>query len=99
MKKVFCTAGLFLFVAVSVVMYSAVRAEAVVTTYNCAALADVRLDQRDNAINFGDGTTLKLVGDSAGAEVVRSIIRFNVPPFISAAQVQSATLHLYARKS
>ncbi|MCP4716279.1 MAG: hypothetical protein GY868_14265, partial [Deltaproteobacteria bacterium] len=76
-----------------------VSAVAATSVYTCAVLADARLDQRDNATNFGDGTTLKLVGDSAGAEVVRSIIRFNVPPFISAAQVQSATLHLYARKS
>ncbi|MCP4715130.1 MAG: DNRLRE domain-containing protein, partial [Deltaproteobacteria bacterium] len=66
------------------------------TTYRCPAITDAGLDQRDNGTSFGGDKMLKLAGDPAGAEVVRSIIRFSVPSFVGAAQVQSAILHLYA---
>ena len=72
-------------------------AMAATTTYTCKPMADTRIDQRDANLNFGTGTTLKMVGDSDGTEVCRVIIRLNIPPFISANQIQSAYLHLTAR--
>jgi hypothetical protein len=62
-------------------------------------MADAYLDQRDPDLNFGDSGSIKIVGDPLSAEVVRGIMRFNIPPFINAAQIQSATLHLYGLRS
>ncbi len=89
-----------LFVVVSVALMLLVAgapALAATTTYNCAAMADARLDQRDPGDNFGTGTTMKIVGDPLSTEVVRSIIRFNIPSFVSPGQIQSAVLHLNGR--
>lgn len=67
------------------------------TTYTCPVMWDTRIDQRDPDVNFGTGTTMKIVGDPAGAEVCRSLIRFNIPSFITADQIQSATMYLNGR--
>ncbi len=64
------------------------------TTYNCTPMADTRLDSATPDTNYGTATTLKMVGVGAGGPV-RSIIRLNIPPFVSASQIQSAYLNLY----
>ena len=72
---------------------------AIQTTYICDSMADSYLDQRDPDDNYGDSGSIKIVGDPLSAEVVRGIIRFNIPPFISVTQIQSATLHLYGQRT
>lgn len=69
------------------------------TTYRCDSMADAHLDQRDADLNFGANSSVKIVGDPLSAEVVRGIVRFNIPPFITADQIQSATIHLYGQRS
>ena len=71
-------------------------AMAATTTYNCAPMADTRIDAIAPTTNFGTGTTLLMVGLDGP---VRSLIRFNIPPFVSASQIQSAYLHIYGRSS
>lgn len=90
MKKFLCVTTILL----AVLCFTTGQVTAATTTYTCAVMDDTRLDQRDPAINFGTGTTIKIVGDPASAEVCRALMRFNIPPFITAAQIESATLHL-----
>ena len=71
---------------------------AATTTYNCTPMADTRLDSATPTINYGTATTLKIVGTGAGGPV-RSIIRLNIPPFVSASQIQSAYLKVYGMSS
>jgi len=68
------------------------------TTYTCTPMEDTRLDSATPDTNYGTATTLKMVGIGAGGPV-RSIIRLNIPPFISASQIQSAYLNLYGGSS
>ncbi len=67
---------------------------AAITTYTSTPMADTRLDSATPDTNYGTATTLKMVGVGAGGPV-RSIIRLNIPPFVSAGQIQSAYLNLY----
>jgi len=90
MKKFLCLTTMLL----AVICFTAGQVAAATTTYTCAVMDDTRLDQRDPDINNGTGTTIKIVGDPLSAEVVRGIIRFNIPSFITSSQIQSATLHM-----
>ena len=73
-------------------------AVAATTTYTCTPMADTRLDSATPTTNYGTATTLKMVGIGAGGPV-RSIIRLNIPPFVSASQIQSAYLNVYGMSS
>jgi hypothetical protein len=64
------------------------------TTYYCSPIADTRLDAAVPNTNFGEDTTLRIAGTAAGGPV-RSIIRFNIPPFVAASQIESAYLKIY----
>ena len=71
-------------------------AMAATTTYTCKPMADTRIDAVAPTSNFGTGSTILVVGLDGP---VRSLIRFNIPPFISTGQIQSAYVHLYGRSS
>ncbi len=73
-------------------------AMAATTIYTCRPMADTRIDSAAPTTNFGTATTLKMVGAAAGGPV-RSLIRLNIPPFISASQIQSASLNVYGMTS
>ncbi len=77
-------------------VYAINFAMAATTTYTCKPMADTRIDAIAPTTNFGTGTTLLMVGLDGP---VRSLIRFNIPPFVSASQIQSAYLHVYGRSS
>ncbi len=93
MKKILC---IMLMLAATVMSINYVVAAT--TTYTCTPMADTRLDSATPTTNYGTATTLKLVGTGAGGPV-RSIIRLNIPPFISASQIQSAYLNVYGGSS
>jgi hypothetical protein len=71
---------------------------AATTTYTCKPMSDTRLDSATPTTNYGTATVLKMVGTGAGGPV-RSIIRLNIPPFVSASQIQSAYLNVYGMSS
>lgn len=73
-------------------------AMAATTTYTCKPMSDTRLDSATPTTNYGTATVLKMVGTGAGGPV-RSIIRLNIPPFVSASQIQSAYLNVYGMSS
>lgn len=72
------------------------------TTYRCDSMSDAYVDELSPDVNYGGSTSIKLVADPTtppeGGDT-RGLIRFNIPTFISAAQIQSATIHLYGERS
>ncbi len=69
------------------------------TTYRCDSMADAQLDQKTPDGNFGGSDRMIIAGDPLLPEASRGIIRFNIPAFITAGQIQSATLNLYGQRT
>jgi len=91
MKRIFFAS---LILSIAAALCIGAYADAAQTTYRCETMADTYLDQRSPDSNYGTGTSLRVIPSTVN-EVCRSIIRYNIPPFVSAGQIVSATAYFW----
>jgi len=59
---------------------------------------DTTLDKSLATVSRGNEDAIEVAGDSGGLLVRRGLLRFNIPPFISAGQITQAVLHIYGKE-